>query len=1159
MKRFSSFLAFLLAMLCLANPFTQVVFAAESSPATTKSSLNYSSEDEYMLQAVLSPSDLLTLLLETIDKNESSLHVAEKTYLDRYFSDYLVYDELLPPSLLSTETDDRSVTVTAEGYSYVATNGQTVTYLPVRAMLGTRELPLIASPDGQSFSATFFDLPDDFNASSVTVFYQGSITLPKEIANHLVTMAYRDAKNALATEETMLQYTVALEEYHAYLRALEQYEADCLSYELYLSSLALYESAVVEYEQNQKDWEDYRKKNQIYEDYLAELAIYENKKDLYDKAYSDYVTQDAKRKEYLKNLSAIRVSLHPMESLFLAPSDGATGTLYRALQNSELVVMFEKYQSILSKNFGIPKETITSLRADADRLNELLGEYNEARQISEEAAFACYKKNYDDICLLFNSLYERMSDILKPAVYTLMCAKLELEYPEDKGTYKKWRIKNVLAHIYLICLCLDDKQTPDNTWTFYADNGNEHTYYFSDLLNQNLVISDSNAANPSALSWLAEVTEAKPPVAPTEPPAVQQPIQPATLKEPQKPEIVPQPTKPTSVEEPIPPKQSDHELILRTGEICLAYLDGALPKREELSEAPTITLPEVSVQKRIGALSVFGARGVLLEVSDLSALPTPSADSELLPLRFENEYATYTFDGWSIPTRQTLRSSSDNLFVYAKYRREAKSYQATFIVDGTIVSQVQIPVGTIPVCEGSTEKASTPSTNYAFTTWEPPLAPIYGDTEYVAQYREQTRSYTVTFTMTGQSLSQQIAWQQLPSAPLTPPSYYSGASLYEFDTWDPPLSPVTSDVTYTARYRELALAEFPNGANGTLTVTPTATGYVLVSSEERIVLAALATKAAAEEKRLEIIFTDRGVSLTLDVPALQSLQRQGICEMLLDQNPTYGTAIRCFRSDGSEIALGAGELRLNLEHGLATEKNIYLSAYYPSLDRRQDNIACISTSTTTQLLASTGVYYQPYRRFSLTLNVGEHGQAMASGTVYSADEKIPLTIRPDSHYLLSSVSFIDPVSGEAIAVDPKNFKMPAFDVVLSVEFAPVEYQVQFQYHGQSITQVQAFGSTVIFPEIPTSFEEDGYFYTFIGWSSTESIVTGDITYIANYYSIPVEEVADSGEGGAVEAVVVNMLLPLASIALLLLVVIITVPILIVKHIKKKKKNKTNTQ
>lgn len=1153
MKKFHSFLAFALAILCLSAPFAQVASATElPSSATEGNALDFSSNDDYMLRAVLSPSDLLTLLLETVYENETPISEAEQKYLDRYFSDYLYYDGLLPASLLSTEKTDQSVTVTAQGYSYQANNGRTVTYLPVRAQIGTKEMTLTPAEDGQSFFAEFTDLPSDGDLSAVTVFYQGSITLPKEKVNQLLSMAYRDAQSANNTP-SMPQYAAALKEYQQYLQAMEQYEAASVNYEIYLSSLALYEKAVQEYEQNQRDWEAYPQKEANYQAYLKEYELYEQKKAKYDLDHAEYLKNTEQQKAYTKNILKIRTALHPMESLFLTPTNGKTGTLYKGLQNAELVVMFEKYQGILSSNFGIPKKTITDLRADADQLNELLGGYNDARNISEEKAFSYYKEHYDEICTLFNSLYQRMEDILKPAVYNIMCAKLELEYPEDKGAYKKWRIKNVLAHIYLICLCLDDERTPNNTWTFFNDAGEEHTYYFSDLLSQNLIISDSDSADPSNLTWISKVPEMSAPIAPTEPTVVQKPIQPATLEEPKPPVEVAKPIEPTRMEEPLPPLESDLALILRTGEICAALGNGELSERQELTEDPTILLPEVSVEKRIGAPSVFGKQGKLLPVTDLTDLPEPSEDSELLPLSFDLDYATYTFDGWSEPISTLNENASEDTCVYAKYRRAPQSFTANFVVDGQTFSQT-VSAGETPVFEGSTKKDSTETLDYIFTTWDPPLAPTYSDMEYVAQYQEKTRSYTVAFAMEQQTLTQHYEWQQMPTVPLIPPSYYSGGSLYEFESWDKELAPVTEDTVYTARYCELVLAELPDGENGSLSVAPSATGYVLVSSTRKIVISELVAKAIQEGKRLEILFSEDKISLTLDTDALKSLYRQNIHKLLLDRDPTYGTAIRCFKNDGREISLLNGELRVTAEHSFATDENIYLSAYYPSLDSYQWDVACASTSQTTQWISQTGVYYRTYRRYTLTLNVGEHGQVMANATLYSEGEKIQLTIRPDTNYRLSSLTFTDPIKGTTVKADPQNLVMPAWNAVLNAEFSPVEYRIEFVYHNQSTVQTYPFGATVIFPEIPMSFEEDGYFYTFIGWSSTESIVTGDMTYVANYHSIPIEEVADSGEGGAWRALILHIVLPLAIIVLLILSVIIVVPIIVVKQVKKKRKN-----
>ncbi len=1162
MKKFRIIIAFALAILCLLSPLTQTVLAAElTEPKESVKLLDFSSDNETTLHARLSPSDLLSILLKQVYEDDREPTTAEKEYLDHYFEEYLIYDATLPPSLVSTETTEQGITVMAKSYSFQTNNNETLTYLPVRVTLGETAKKLSYSSEKKCFVA---ELEPSSDLSSLTVFYSSSVTLPKEIINRLVTMAFDDATNAMKTEQTMLEYTAALKEYQNYLRAMEEYQADCLAYDAYLSSLELYCQALAEYEKNQAEWETYRQKYATYEAYLSELAVYNEKKAQYDKNYAAYTAKIREREAYLKNLDRIRVSLVPIESLFLLPSDRKTGTLYSALQNSELVAMFEKYQGILTKNFGIPKETIADLRTDADRLNELLGEYNEKRKISEKEAFGCYRKNYDEICLLFNSLYERMSAIFAPpneysgsTVYTLMCAKLEAEYGKEEASYKKWRIKNVLSHIYLICLCLDDTRKPEATWNFYADDGEAHTYYFSNLLSQNLIVSDTNSASPSKLFWREEVIVPQPPIMPSKPTAVPEPLPPTTMEKPSMPTEVEKPTEPTAVELPLPPSESDHSLVLRTGAICLELLSNKLYDRTELTEDPTIPLPEIAIEKQIEGVSIYGIGGRLLKGCDPFSLPTPSEDSETLPISYEDGYDTYTFVGWSMP--QGARSLLDGSSIYAIYQRTPKTYRATFVIDGKTVFETQVPVTETPVFEDSVDKESAPDVDYLFHTWDPPLSPIHADTVYVAKYEEQPRKYSVTFQLLEQTLSRQYEYQELPVEPtVSPLYYYSGASLFEFDGWDQEIAPVTQNITYTAKYRELVLAKLPDDADGTLSFATTAQGFALVSSENRISsLGALFEKASAQNLRLDVLFSEQNVTLSVDTAALQALHKAGATEIFLDQNPTHGTAIRFLRADGSEVILYDGELRVSLPHSFNAEANVYLSAYYPTLNRVQKSVSCERTETEVKLIATAGVYYQPYERFALTLNVGEHGQAMTNETIYSEGEAIRLTIHPDANYQLSSIFFKNPSTDEITVTDPNNIVMPAWNTVLCVEFIPVEYTIQFVFHGQTITEKHPFGAELTFPEIPTSFEEDGFFYTFIGWSSTSSVVTGDTVYSANYYSVRAEDVADDGEGGAIEAVVRKIVLPLAALALLILAVLITTPIVIVKCVKKKKKAKNN--
>ena len=1138
MKKFYSVLSFALAVLFLLSPLTQAVSAEEISNSESNSdSFDFSSQNEYMLQAVISPADLLTLLLN----DTSAVSEAERDYLDRYFADYLVYDELLPPSLVATEQSADRVLVRAQKYSYVATNGKEVVYLPVRVLLGDKESTLSFDASEQAFLAEFTDLPQGAE-HSVTVFYQGSLTLPKEKINQLLTMAYRDAQEAAPANATITQYTVALKEYTNYLHAMEQYETDLLNYETYCSALTLYQNALERYNQNQNEWANYQQKNEKYQTYEKDLALYLQQKEQYDLDYAEYLRRNEEHTIYTSNLNKIRTSLHAIESLFLKPTDGKTGTLYRALQNAELVVMFEKYRDVLFDG-----ETVSAMRADADRLNDLLGKYNEARNLSEEAAFTYYKQNYTEICTLFNSLYQRMNEVLTPNIYRLLSSYLEVEYPEDGGSYKKWRIKNVLAHIYLICLCLDDTKKPTASWSFYNDRGDPHTYYFSALLNQALIISDSNAANPEHLSWLPEVQTTEQPIAPVQPTEVQKPLAPAVLLEqPTAPDEVAQPQKPPVVEPPAPPTESDHALVERTREICLALFHGELSERELVTEDTTVLLPELSLEKRVGGPSIYGARGQLLPENDLSHRPTASADSARLPLSFENDYAVYTFENdW-------FESSDGEGYLYAQYRRTPKTFTATFVV-GDQRTPVQVPVGGIPVFDGSTQKESDNTTDYIFTTWNPPLAPIYTDTEYVAQYREQTRTYAVTFSFREQSLTKHYEWNQIISAPITPTSYYTEATLYEFSGWDKEIVPVTQDTVYTACYRATVLAALPEGEEGSLSIATSATGTVLVSSGRSIIIEELIAKTAAEEKRLEILFSEYGISVMLNAAAARELYEQGMHRLVLKQDAAYGTAILCLDQNGTVLSLYDGELRVTMEHGFATEDNVYLSAYYPSVNSYQWSVTCAATEQTVQWIASSGVYYNPYRRFALTLTVGEHGQVFTNAKIYSAGEEILLTVHPNANYRIASITLTNPVSGEVITPDPQALTMPAWDAVLAVEFAPIEYRIEFIYHNQSTVQMLPFGATVVFPEIPTSFEEDGLFYTFIGWSSTALIVTGDATYTANYYTLRAEEVADSGEGGALNSLILEVLLPWAILALLILGAIIATPIVIVKRRKKHKK------
>lgn len=1149
-------IALALAVLCLLAPLTQAVSAAEFSPSSeNEASLDFSSFDETSILARVSPSDLLSLLLERVYRDERVLSDAEKNYLDLYFGEYLIYDGMLSPSLVSIETSGQTITVMAKSYSYEAKNGRVVTYSPVRVTMGSTAKPLSYSLGKQCFVA---EIDASEELPSLTVHYVGSIALPKETVNRLLTLAFDDASAAQWYEDQKTNYAAALAEYQNYLRALEQYDADCVTYNEYLAKVSLYEKAREAYQKNQDEWEAYRQKQALYEAYRNELDLYDQNLKKYNENYQKYLAQIDARDAYLINLNKIRSALVPMESLFLKPSNGKTGTLYQALQNNELVTMFEKYQNVL------PKQPINGMRDEAERLNTLLGEYEEARKISEQKAFESYQKNYDEICRLFQSLYDRMSAIFAPpkgsdqsAMYTLMCAKLEAEYGigTEESEYKKWRIQNVLAHLYLICRCLDDAKTSEATWNFYSNTGKACAYYFSDLLSQNLIISDTNTANPSNLRWMNEVSVSDPPQMPEKPIEVIPPLAPPTMEEPTPPPALERPIPPELMDVPIPPPEGDPSLMLRTKDLRSALQNKELYDRTEFTEEqdPILTLPEISIEKRVRGVSIYGARGCLLEENGSSELPVPSEDSETLPYSFVDGADTYTLEGWS--------TSEDGSAISAIYRRTTKTkvYLATFVVDGITVYETLVPAMHTAQFNGSVTKEHSDSTEYFFETWDPPLAPMSGDTKYHAVFREQPRKYSVSFSiLDNPPITKEYAWGEIPTPPTVPlKDQYdiSGSSLFEFCGWgteQETLPPVTQNATYTAQYQLLATLD----ADETILFEQsTSQGYLLIASGNKISsISNLVEKTVSENCRLDILFSERNVTLSLDLMALQALHREGVAELLLDQNETYGTAIRFFRPDGTEIFLSEGELRLSLPHGFDADANVYLSSYDPSLSLSQATVPCTPTETEIKLIATAGIYYRPYERFTLSVSVGENGQAMTDESIYSEGDRVYFTVHPSAHYRISKIFFQNPITGETIPIKQKYAEMPAYNAVLCVEFAPIEYTIKFVYHGETKIEKLPFGAPLVFPEVPPTFEEDGLFYTFIGWSETASVVTGDATYTAGYYSVRIEDLVED-EGSAWSAVIWNILVPLAILALLILGILITVPIVIVKQVKKKKTKK----
>ena len=108
---------------------------------------------------------------------------------------------------------------------------------------------------------------------------------------------------------------------------------------------------------------------------------------------------------------------------------------------------------------------------------------------------------------------------------------------------------------------------------------------------------------------------------------------------------------------------------------------------------------------------------------------------------------------------------------------------------------------------------------YDFTGWSPALGPVTSDVTYTATYEQKPRMYTITFNNEGGTLieTQFLTHNATPVCENTPTK--PGHIL----VWDPAISPVIGDQTYTATWLEEPPTEwdvtFVNNANGVLQAT----------------------------------------------------------------------------------------------------------------------------------------------------------------------------------------------------------------------------------------------------------------------------------------------------------------------------------------------------
>ena len=155
--------------------------------------------------------------------------------------------------------------------------------------------------------------------------------------------------------------------------------------------------------------------------------------------------------------------------------------------------------------------------------------------------------------------------------------------------------------------------------------------------------------------------------------------------------------------------------------------------------------------------------------------------------------------------------------------------------------------------------------------------------------------------------------------------------------------------------------------------------------------------------------------------------------------------------------------------------------------------------------------------YEINIDHSEHGSIVATPTVSAAGLEVSLTVTPDTHYELASLSVKDK-DDEEIIVTNNKFIMPASDVTVSATFAEkAKFTVTYYSLGVSVGSEQVYAGELI-ADAPTPTLSG---WELVGWTTNDASETSTTAPAAFDLSAPITDVLNlyavfkktEGEGG----------------------------------------------
>jgi hypothetical protein len=162
----------------------------------------------------------------------------------------------------------------------------------------------------------------------------------------------------------------------------------------------------------------------------------------------------------------------------------------------------------------------------------------------------------------------------------------------------------------------------------------------------------------------------------------------------------------------------------------------------------------------------------------------------------------YAFAGWN----KSLEHIKGDLVVTARFSKETRQYIVTFKnYDGTILDAVNVAYnGQATYAKPAPTRPMDDHYTYTFSGWDRDLSPIVSDIDAFALYTKALRIFTVTFNNYDGGFLEKDSVEYGSTAVYfgaTPICEGDALHTYVFDGWDKELTNITTDTTFTAKFR----------------------------------------------------------------------------------------------------------------------------------------------------------------------------------------------------------------------------------------------------------------------------------------------------------------------------------------------------------------------